>query len=359
MAVDFAIWAAKVALVLIGVLNLAGLLTWAERKQSAVLQDRIGANRADILGFRLWGLFHPLADAIKMLTKEDFIPAGGNRVIHFLAPAAALFPALIAFAVIPFGDRLLVGDRIIKLQVADLNVGLLYILAVTSMGVYGAALAGWSSYNKYSLLGGVRASAQMISYELVMGLALVSVIMAFGSVRLDEIARMQGEHWWGIVPRWGIFLQPFAFVLFLTAAIAETKRVPFDLPEAESEIVGYFIEYSGMKFGAFFFAEFISTVVIGGLVATLFFGGWQVPWLSPEGFRLPGGIGIPLPHLAVVLLQLASFSLKTTFFCWLMLQVRWTLPRFRYDQLMSLGWKSLLPLSLANLFVTALVVILV
>ncbi len=355
MLVDLIIIIIKIFIVLGFILNLAGILTWVERKQSAVIQDRIGANRADIFGFRLIGLFHILADSVKMITKEDFIPAYANRVIHTISPFIALFPALVAFAVIPFGDYVKIGERLINLQIADLNVGILYIFAILSLGVYGVTLAGWSSNNKYALLGALRASAQMLSYEVTMGLTIIGVLMVYQSIKLSEIARAQGALLFGFLPKWGIFLQPLGFILFLTAAIAETKRIPFDLPEGESEIVaGYFIEYSGMKFGMFMMAEFVEIIVFSGVITALFFGGWQIPYLFSDGFHLPGGVFIGLPHGLVAILQVIAFTLKLCFFCWLLLQIRWTLPRFRYDQVMRLGWKMLLPLSILNIFLTGL-----
>jgi NADH-quinone oxidoreductase subunit H len=352
MIVDVAIEGVKVLAVIGFVLTLASLLTWVERKQSAVIQDRIGANRADIFGFRVIGLFHIIADGLKMMTKEDFVPPGGNRAIHTLAPFVAFFPALIAFAIIPFGDVLRIGGRTIPLQVADFNVGILYLFAIGGMGVYGAVLAGWSSNNKYSLLGGLRASAQMISYEITLGLAIIGVLMVFQSLRLSEINRAQGELILGLIPKWGVVVQPLGFILFLTAAVAETKRIPFDLPEGESEIIGFFTEYTGMKWGMFMFGEFVETVVAAGVITSLFFGGWQVPYLFADGFHFPGGFAVGLPHLLVVLLQVGAFVLKVVFFCWLLMTIRWTLPRFRYDQVMRLGWKYMLPLSLANVLAT-------
>jgi NADH-quinone oxidoreductase subunit H len=358
--VDFLIVLVKVGLVLFALLNLAGLLTWAERKQSAVMQDRIGPNRANLGRLTAWGLLHPLADGIKMIAKEDFIPEGAHRTLHTLAPAAALFPALVVFAVIPFGDVVYLFGREIPLQVANLNVGIVYIFAVSSLAVYGTMLAGWASNNNYSLLGGLRASSQMISYELSMGLSILGLLMIYQSAQLDVIVRQQGDLLWGFLPKWGIFLQPLAFFLFLGAALAENKRVPFDLPEGESEIIGYFVEYSSMKFGMFFLAEFVEIVVVAGLTTTLFFGGWQFPYLQPDGFHWPFHWGTwVLPHWLVVLVQVGTFSVKVLVGCWILLLVRWSLPRFRYDQVMRLGWKVWLPLALVNLFVTAVVVLLV
>ncbi|MBI3615417.1 MAG: NADH-quinone oxidoreductase subunit H [Candidatus Omnitrophica bacterium] len=353
--VDLLIKLALAAIVFFGVLNLAGLHTWVERKQSAIMQDRIGANRASIFGIRLFGLFHPLADAVKMFVKEDFIPAGANRFLHTLAPFLSVFFALAAFAGIPFGDRLMIGGRVIDLQVAKIDVALLYIFAMLSLGVYGVILAGYASRNNYAFLGALRASAQMISYEIALGISIVGVVMIFGTLDLQELVRAQGATLFGIIPKWGIVVQPVAFFIFLTAAMAETKRVPFDLPEGESEIIGYFVEYSGMKFGMFFLTDFVETVMVACLATTLFFGGWQIPYLLPDGFHFPWGAVLPVNPLAVVLLGIGSFSLKVLAFCWLFMTIRWTLPRFRYDQLMHLGWKILFPISIANVLVTGLV----
>jgi len=336
-----------------GVLNLAALHTWLERKQSAIIQDRIGANRASIFGLRLMGLFHPLADAIKMFTKEDVVPAGADRVLHTLAPFFSVFFALVTFAAIPFGDRLVLGDRIIELQIAKIDVGLLYIFAMLSLGVYGVILAGFASRSNYALLGGLRATAQMISYEIALGIAIIGIVLIYGTMDLQEIVRGQGKTVGGWIPLWGIVVQPVAFFVFLAAALAETKRTPFDLPEGESEIIGYFVEYSGMKFGMFYLADFLETIVVACLATTLFLGGWQVPYLMPDGFHFPWGSTLPIPQLAYVLLGVASFSAKVVFFCVFFMQLRWTLPRFRYDQLMRLGWLGLFPISVVNVLATA------
>jgi NADH-quinone oxidoreductase subunit H len=370
MIVELGIIAAKAALVLFMVLNLAGLLGWIERKGSALIQDRIGANRASIFGFAGLGLVNTLiADPIKFLMKEDFIPPHGDKLLHTLAPCLALFPALVTFAVIPFGDVLLLGDRVINLQVANINIGILYIFAMASLSVYGIVIGAWASNNKFSLLGGVRGSAQMISYEVAMGLSVMGILMVYGTLELQEIVRGQGaplrdwlptflKPFLGWLPAWGIFLQPVAFLLFFTAAVAETKRIPFDLPEGESELVaGYHTEYSGGKFLMFFAGEFAEIVTAAGLITTLFFGGWQVPFLLRDGFHCPWGGTLLLPHFAVVLLQVGAFTLKVLFFCWLQILLRWTLPRFRYDQVMRLGWKMLLPAALANVIVTAVLIV--
>jgi NADH-quinone oxidoreductase subunit H len=354
-----------------GILNLAGLLTWVERKQSAMIQDRIGANRAWIefkspflrpinwiLGpLNVLGLFHALADAVKMFTKEDFTPRGADKVLYHVAPAIPVVFILIAFAAIPFGDVIYIGNRIINLQVADISVGLLMVFGLMSLAVYGVILAGFSSNNNYAFLGGMRAASQMLSYEITMAISIMGVVLAYGSLSLQEIVRQQSGAFFGWLPAWGVFVQPLAFFIFMAAGLAETKRVPFDIPEGESEIIGYFVEYSGMKFGMFFLSDFLETILIACLMTTLFFGGWQVPYLLSDGFHFPWGMTWALPHLTVSILQILSFMLKVAFFNWLFMSIRWTLPRFRFDQLMHLGWKILFPASVLNVVITSVVVV--
>jgi NADH-quinone oxidoreductase subunit H len=359
MWLDLLIILIKVIFFITCVFILTLLLTWMERKQSAVMQDRLGANRASIFGVRAFGLLHIFADPIKMIFKEDFVPPGGDKLLHTAAPFAALFFALMSFAAIPFGDSIQIAGRTIDLQVLPLNVGLLFVFAMMSLGIYGIFLAGFSSNNKFAFLGGLRASSQMISYEITMGATLVGILMIFGSLDLAAINRAQGDLLWGWLPKWGIVLQPVGFLLFITAGMAETKRVPFDLPEGESEIIGYFVEYSSLKVGAFMMTDFVETILIAALVSTLFFGGWQVPYLQATGFHLPWGSFISMPHLVVSVVQIAAFAFKVFCCCWFLLLVRWTLPRFRYDQLMNFGWKFLLPISILNIFVTAFILLLV
>ncbi|MEW5976548.1 MAG: complex I subunit 1 family protein [Acidobacteriota bacterium] len=356
-AISLGIELAKVLAVLIGVLNLAAILTWMERKQSAVMQDRIGANRASIFGIRAFGLFQVLADGLKMFVKEDFIPPAGHRLLHTLAPFLSAFFALIGFAAIPFGDVITLGGRQIELQVVDLNVGILYVFAAMSLGIYGVVLAGWASNNNYAFLGGMRGSSQMFSYEITIGATILGVLMIYESMSLQAIVRAQGELLWGWLPKWGVVVQPIGCLLFLVAGIAETKRIPFDLPEGESEIIGYFVEYSSMKFGLFMLTDFVETILISALVVTLFFGGWQVPYLASDGFHLPGGLLLPVAPALVAIVQVLAYCFKVFFFCWLLLLIRWTLPRFRYDQLMRLGWKIIFPLSILNLLVTSLFIL--
>ena len=356
---DLGIAFGRVAFVMLFILNMGGLLTWVERKQSAIMQDRIGANRASIFGFRLLGLFHPLADAIKMLTKEDFMPARADRFLFQLAPFVSVFFGLVAFAAIPFGDTLRLAGREIPLQAVTLDVGVLNEFAMLSLSIYGVMMAGWASGSNFAILGGQRAAALMISAEIAIGASIMGVIMWYGSLSLQTIVRGQGDLLLGWIPAWGILVQPLGFLLFVTAGIAATRRIPFDTPESESEIIGYFVEYSGMKFGMFAMADFLETVVIAGLTTTLFLGGWQVPWLYAEGFRFPWGAELALPHLLVVLLQVGAFTVKVSLMIVVMMLVRWTLPRFRYDQAMRLGWLGLFPLSVLNIVLTGAVLLLV
>ena len=349
--------AAKVLVFLGGIMGFTALLTLAERKVSALMQDRIGPNRAAVFGFAFNGLFHPIADAIKMILKEDFVPARAEKLLFTLAPFFALVPVLALFAVIPFGDYITVLGYRVDLQIADLPLGLFFVLALSGLAIYGVFLGGWASKNNFALLGAMRGAAQMVSYEVVLGLTLVGLMMIYGSASLQAIVRAQGGLLFGFLPAWGVVYQPFAFILFLTAAIAENKRTPFDLVEGESEIIGYFLEYSSMRFAAFMFAEFIEIVLISMLAATLFFGGWQVPYLYETGFLFPGGAQLPLNHYLVSALQVGAFSAKTVFFSWFLLIIRWTLPRFRFDQLMSLCWKALLPLALLNILITGAVLL--
>ncbi len=358
------------------------LITWVERKQSAVMQDRVGANRADLMGITLLGLLHPAADVLKLLTKEDVVPAGANRVIHQLAPVVALVPAIITLAVIPFGGTYQFGASTWNLVVADIDWGMLYVFAVGSIATYGAVMAGWASNNNWGLLGSMRASAQMISYEVTMGLSIVGLFMCFGTLRLTEIAAAQDasfrllgflEHFglvaqlpaplsWLRLPQWGLFLQPLGFVLFLTCIMAENKRPPFDAPEGESELVaGYHMEYSGMRFGLFYTAEFLEVPVIGAVVTTLFLGGWSIPWLSQATLigALTPATGLGLATALCMILHVLSFLVKVVIMIWLQMALRWTLPRFRYDQVIDLCWKMILPLSIANAFVTGAVILLV
>jgi NADH-quinone oxidoreductase subunit H len=360
------------------VMGLAPIITWIERKQSAVMQDRIGANRADLGGITLLGLLHPAADVIKLFTKEDVVPAGANRVMHLLSPIIAAVPAIMAFAVIPYGGVYQFGDTTLNLVGADIDWGLLYIFVIGSIAAYGTIIAGWSSNNNWSMLGGLRASAQMISYEVTMGLTVVGIFMVFETLRLSDMALAQdtsfrlfgfldlyfGLDGWVIdhirLPAWGIFYQPLGFLMFLAAIMAENKRPPFDIPEGESEIIaGYHLEYSGMRFGLFFMSEFIEIIVIAALTTTIFLGGWAVPWFSTDWIigNLSPWMGVGFATALCILIHFSTFMLKVFFMIWVQMLLRWSLPRFRYDQVMSLCWKILLPLSIANIFVTGLVLL--
>jgi NADH-quinone oxidoreductase subunit H len=369
-----------VFILLVVVAAFAPVITWVERKQSALMQDRIGANRADIGGIALLGLLHPLADVLKLFSKEDFVPVGANRVMHAIAPVISALPAIVAFAVIPYGGVYRFGDTTVSLVVADIDWGILFIFAIAALAAYGTVISGWASNNNWSLLGSLRASAQMISYEVTMGLSVVGVFMVYESLRLTDIGLAQDttfrvfgflevfgwtEHlpsWlaWVQLPRWGIFLQPLGFVMFLTCLMAENKRPPFDMPEAESELVaGYFTEYSGMRFGLFYMSEFIQVVVIAGLMTALFLGGWSIPWLPQDrivGFIAPAfGEGVAM-GICMVAHVLCFFS-KVIVMIWLQMQIRWTMPRFRYDQVMDLCWKKIFELSVLNIIVTGLVIL--
>ncbi|NMO18483.1 NADH-quinone oxidoreductase subunit H [Pyxidicoccus fallax] len=363
-------------LILVFVMIIATLLTMAERKWSAFIQDRMGPNKARIglPGLKnrsLGGLPHILTDVLKMLTKEDFVPAAANRFMFNLGPILAFAPVFALFAVVPAGPSVNVFGNRVDMVVATPDFGMLYVLAIASLAVYGTALAGWASNNKFALLGGVRATSQMIAYEVALGLSLVGLFLAFSSVQLPAIVGElgnavglgtgQAQYLWRTdgafdlgLPAWGIILQPLGFLGFFAASFAETKRAPFDLPEGESEIIGYFVEYSGMKFGLFMISEFVEVVVLAGVTTALFFGGHHLPfggeWLASQPLMqehqwLFGTI------LGTV------FWLKVVFLIWVQLLIRWTFPRFRYDQIQSLGWKILLPMGLANVFVSGALVL--
>jgi NADH-quinone oxidoreductase subunit H len=400
-------------LVMVGFLfNVAGLLTWVDRRLSSMIQDRIGPNRAGLplgkkLTLRVAGLLHTAADGLKFFTKKDFMPPKADKLLFSLAPILAMAPVLALAAVIPMGDSIsiaqigprklcldaeghalgmFIGEQcldgaknvvaafaststqwpaasrlginssqgILDLTIAPLNVGILYIFAMAGQGIVGAAIAGWSSDNKFSLMGALRAASQMVSYEVTLGLSLVGAMMIYGSVRLQDMVIWQGEN------TWGIFVQPLAFFLFFTAAVAESKRIPFDLPEAESELVsGYFTEYSGMKFGMFYFAEYMEIVTSSMLLVTIFLGGWQLPFLHRDGLTIAFGdttiVQAKVGHLAMIVIGVLAFFGKVLVMCLLQAFVRWSLPRFRYDQLQKLCWQTLLPLSLANIFATGII----
>jgi len=400
------------------------VLVWMERRGAAYFQDRSGPNRANIFGFRAAGLVQNLADAVKLITKEDIIPDHVKHKFYFvLAPVIVFLIALVSFAAVPFADVLLINGKEYVMQAIPTDLGILWFLALAGFGVYGIILAGWSSHNKYGVLGGLRAAAQVISYEIPMGLAIISMLVVYGTVNLTEMAQFQGQLLFGFIPMWGIVLQPLGAIIFIIAAFAETNRNPFDLAEGESELVaGFHVEYSSMKFGMFFMGEYVAMFTSSAIIVTLYFGGFQIPWFSTETLvnyarpvtvllmlllplfalvfarwiaksnkshydrpndprvreaqvyikglwgivaaleivlfiyliTVSGGVA---DRILVTFLQIITFLVKTTLMCFVYVWVRWTLPRFRYDQLQRLGWQTLLPLSLLNIFVTSAIVV--
>jgi len=405
-------------------LSFVAVLVWMERRGAAFFQDRAGPNRCNVYGIRAAGLIQNIADAIKLIFKEDVVPGHITYKFYFiLAPMLVFITALLCFAVIPFADALVIGDREYIMQAVPMDIGILWFLAIVGFGVYGIILAGWSSHNKYGVLGGLRAAAQVISYEIPMGLALVSLLAVYGTVDLSAMAQYQGQLLFGFIPAWGFVLQPLGVIIFIVAAFAETNRTPFDLAEGESEIVaGYHVEYSSMKFALFFMGEYVAMFVSSALIVTLYFGSYQIPWLSTEtlvAYARPVVIiimiGLPVigwlfgewikknnrthyyrpddprsrettiyisllwslvailelillcyvifaaggvaDRILVVLLQIGSFLLKTFLMCFVYVWVRWTLPRFRYDQLQKIGWEKMLPLALLNIFITGAIIV--
>ncbi|PIW99199.1 MAG: NADH-quinone oxidoreductase subunit NuoH [Ignavibacteria bacterium CG_4_8_14_3_um_filter_37_9] len=324
----------KIAVIATLMLLTVSYLVYFERKIAAWAQNRIGPNRVGPAG-----IFQPFADVLKLLLKEDIVPTAANKSMHTLAPMIALFVAFSTFAVLPIGPSFTIFGKVIPFVVADVNIGILYVLALTSVGVYAITFSGWSSGSKYSLLGGIRSSAQMISYEISMGFSVAGVILLAESLRPIAIVNAQSGWMWNIV------LQPIGFITFLVSAFAETNRLPFDLPEAEPELVGgYHTEYSSMKFAAFFLSEYANMIISSALIVTLYLGGWQIPYL--EMLKLPSGL--------VVTLQVGAFIFKLIFMMFFFIWVRWSIPRFRYDQLMNIGWKVMFPLSLLNLLWAAI-----
>ncbi|MDQ7817094.1 MAG: NADH-quinone oxidoreductase subunit NuoH [Melioribacteraceae bacterium] len=328
----------KILIIVVIMFLTVAYLVYFERKVSAWIQNRVGPNR---VGYR--GLLQPFADVFKLLVKEDIVPDAANKTLHTLAPFVALFVAFATYAVIPFGPSVNIFGHDIQLVVADVNIGILYVLALTSLGVYGITFAGWSSGSKYSLLGGVRSSAQMISYEVSMGFSIAGVLLFAESLRPIDIVNAQ--YGW----MWNVILQPIGFITFVVSAFAETNRLPFDLPEAEPELVGgYHTEYSSFKFAGFFLAEYANMIIASCMIVTLYFGGWQIPYIDKLGFN----------ETLTVLLQVGAFVFKVILILFVFLWVRWTIPRFRYDQLMNIGWKVMFPLSLINIvWVAALIMI--
>ncbi|HVF88981.1 MAG TPA: NADH-quinone oxidoreductase subunit NuoH [Blastocatellia bacterium] len=325
-------WVIKISVIIFLLLTAVAYVTLFERKVMSWIQLRVGPNRVGP-----WGLLQPAADGLKFIFKEDIVPLQANKWLYIVAPAISLIPALMVLIVIPYGSTITVAGRAIDLFVTNINIGLLYILGLTSLGVYGIVLAGWSSNNKYSLIGGLRSSAQMVSYELALGMSIIGALLMSGTLDLVGIVQSQSGYWWGFIPRWNIFLQPLGFIIFFISSLAETNRVPFDLPEAEGELVaGYHTEYSSMKFAMFYMAEYVNLITAAAVGVTLFFGGWNGPGV--ERF----------PWLSII-----YFLIKVAITIFVYMWIRFSLPRFRYDQLMVFGWKFLLPLALLNIIVTA------
>ena len=400
------------------------ILVWMERRGAAYFQDRSGPNRCHVMGFRAGGLIQNIADAVKLIFKEDVVPGHIKHKFYFiLAPTLVFITALLSFAVVPFADTLVLNGKSYIMQAIPMDLGILWFLAVVGFGVYGIILAGWSSHNKYGVLGGLRAAAQVISYEIPMGLALVSLLTIYSTVNLSEMAQFQGQLLFGFIPMWGVFLQPLGVIIFITAAFAETNRTPFDLAEGESELVaGFHVEYSSMKFALFFMGEYVAMFVSSALIVTLYFGSYQIPWLTTAtmlAYAKPLVVALMLivpivswlfagwmkrsnrsqyyrkddprlkevrvysavlwtivalleavfcgyllfstggsaDRILIAVLQVGTFLTKTFLMCFVYVWVRWTLPRFRYDQLQLLGWKTLLPLALLNIFITSAVVV--
>ncbi|WP_207492433.1 NADH-quinone oxidoreductase subunit NuoH [Aridibaculum aurantiacum] len=344
LQVDWGIVIEKLVLIgaiITGSLVIAMYTTYGERKVAAILQDRKGPNRAGPLG-----LLQPLADGLKLFSKEEIIPNTSNKLLFVLGPSLAMLTAMMTSAVIPWGDKLHINmlgiDRVVSLQIADINIGILFIFGVVSMGVYGIMIGGWASNNKFSLMAAMRGASQVISYELAMGISLIALLMLSGTLSLKGIVQQQMDGYWNIL------YQPLGFFIFLVCAFAECNRAPFDLPEAENELnFGYHQEYSSMKLGFYLFAEYINLFISSVLLATLYFGGYDMPFVDERNLSI---------NMAA-LVGIIALLIKVLFFIFLFMWVRWTLPRFRYDQLMNLGWKSLIPLALLNMFITGAVIL--
>ena len=333
-----------IAIIVFTTLGIALYTTFGERKVAAILQDRPGPNRAGP-----FGILQPLADGVKMFTKEEIIPTHANKWLFVLGPGLAMVAALMTCAVIPWGGTVHIFDRDISLQVADINIGVLYIFAVVSMGIYGIMIGGWASNNKFSLMSSLRAASQAISYELAMGLSLIALIFVTGNLSLGEMVKQQQTHWWNVV------YQPFGFLIFFICAMAECNRTPFDLPEAENELnFGYHQEYSSMKLGFYLFAEYINMIMSSAIMASLYFGGYDIPFVDDNLLYNSSGFW----HTLAPICQVGTLLLKIVFFIFVFMWIRWTIPRFRYDQLMNLGWKTLIPLALINMIITGALIIL-
>jgi NADH-quinone oxidoreductase subunit H len=318
-------------------LGIAAYSTYGERKIAAFLQDRMGPSKAGP-----YGLLQPIADGVKMFMKEEIIPDVSNKWLFIIGPCIAMFTACMTGVVIPWGRPLIIGGETYALQITDINIGILYVFGVVSMGVYGIMIGGWASNNKYSLLGAIRASAQMISYEVAMGMSIIALVMTTGTISLSEIAAQQDQGMWNVIK------QPLGFLIFITCAFAECNRAPFDLPECETELVGgYHTEYSSMKLGFYLFAEYINMFISSAVISTLYFGGYNMPFINDLG----------LSNNVLAILGVVFLFAKIVFFIFFFMWIRWTLPRFRYDQLMDLGWKKLIPLSIFNIILTGAIMI--
>jgi NADH-quinone oxidoreductase subunit H len=339
---EYLIYKITLVLVVFGVTLLVAMYsTYLERKVAAFIQDRIGPDRAGP-----FGLLQPLADGVKMFMKEEIIPNVSNKLLFIMGPSIAMLTAIMAGVVIPWGKTLIINETEYSLQITDINIGVLYIFAVVSIGVYGIMIGGWASNNKFSLLGAIRASAQMISYELAMGLSIIALVMITGTLSMKEISAMQGGGIGSDWNMWNVVYQPLGFIMFLICAFAECNRMPFDLPETETELVGgYHTEYSSMKLGFYLFAEYINMFTSSAVMSTLYFGGYNFPFMNDLG----------LSHNMITLLGTTFLFAKIVFFIFFFMWIRWTLPRFRYDQLMNLGWKILIPIAIANIAITGLV----
>lgn len=345
--VDLGISAGKTVVFFLMMVHAAPIMLWVERRGCALIQDRPGPNRVGP-----FGLLQPVADFLKMIMKEHEVPSNVNRMLYILGPFLTVIPAALTIAAVPFGSHLEVLGKTVNLQIADLDVGIVYMLAIGSLGVYGILFGGWASNNKFSLIGAMRSASQIVSYELPLGLAAVASVMLFGTYSLREIALAQdGTFFHGLIPNWGVFYQPLGFLIFIVSAYAETNRLPFDLPETEAELVGGFhTEYGPLGFATYFLSEYMNMATMSALMATFYFGGWHIPWVSDA--TLVSWVGSQniagIIHVAVFFIKI---SLSMLVYVW----VRWTLPRFRFDQLMDLAWKNLIPLALVNIVVTALV----
>lgn len=356
----FTIETVKVLLILVAFIQIVPVMIWAERKGAALIQDRPGPNRAGLDFTSRWpwkvlrpfahlGLLHPIADAVKFIFKEDPIPHHVNKFLYAVAPSLCLIPACLVVATLPFADSAVILGHTVQVQIADLDVAIIYMLAIGSLGVYGIMFGGWASNNKYSLIGAMRASSQIISYEIPLGLAAAAAVTVFGTFSLREITQMQEGTLWGFLPNWGVFYQPVGFALLFISAFAETNRLPFDLPETEAELVaGFHTEYGSMKFAVFFMAEYMNMATISGIMTVLYFGGWKVPYVTDA--QLLSTLG---HQNLVALVQVGAFVAKLLVFMIIFVWVRWTIPRFRFDQLLRLAWGSLIPIGLVNLIITA------